>query len=209
MATITPGTTFYDGQTVSHTDLNTALTSATLSSISLADLASTLRGVTVSGSAPSSPSTGDLWYDTANDWLRIYVSSVWTVIGPTRLEAVITLASGVSGSEGWGVEVDTGNAGKMKLATSGTQRFVGVCAGTISSGSSGRIVMLGVGNIAVNSSAAAAISNGDFVKIDSSYAGYFQGDSTRTGTDWYYGIALETIAKGSIGAAWIWGRPTQ
>ena len=51
--------------------------------------------VTVSGSAPSSPKTGDLWFDTGGNLLKVYDGSAWTEPSES-LSTVIVSASAPS-----------------------------------------------------------------------------------------------------------------
>lgn len=209
MATIATGKTFTAGEEVTHTDLNNAVNSATISGITVADLDSGLSAVTSAATAPTGPSEGDLWYDSTNDWLRIYIGTSWCVVGPTRWEAMFTLATGISATEGIGFMVDTGNAGKLTTLSGNSQIYVGTAAETIAAAGTGRIVVMGKATISVHADGT-AFSVGDFVKADTTNAGYFDGgDSTRDGSSWYYGIALETIAVDSSGDAWLWGRPVK
>jgi len=64
-------------------------------SVTLAKLASGLRPVFVSATAPSSPSTGDLWYDTVNARLRVWnaTASAWRFVYGKRIGAKISAST--------------------------------------------------------------------------------------------------------------------
>ena len=49
---------------------------------SIADVNRYAAEYTISGSAPGSPSAGDLWYDSGNTVLKYYTGSAWTGIAP-------------------------------------------------------------------------------------------------------------------------------
>ena len=56
--------------------------------------------VTVSGSAPSSPKTGDLWFDTGGNLLKVYDGSAWTEPSESLSTVIVSASAPSSPSNG-------------------------------------------------------------------------------------------------------------
>ena len=137
--------------------------------------AATLHGNPTS--APSSPSAGDVWMDSANNALKIYDGSDWTqgnfvgnLEGFIEIEVVAgeNLVKGdvvyVSGSSG-----NTPEVSKAQANSTSTMPAVGICEQTINSGNTGFIVVLGQ-LTGINTS---AFAEGDTLYVSSTVAGAF------------------------------------
>lgn len=126
--TVTRGYTFGATETVTNTKLHTLVDSATVSALTQA--AMTAGVITVSGSAPSSPSTGHAWFDTSlgagYGTLRIYDNGEWKAVA----EGFIALNNGLTAAQGAPVRIDTSvtsnQAGARMAVVRGTAPSAGV-----------------------------------------------------------------------------------
>ena len=130
-------------------------------------------------SAPSSPTAGDVWMDSANVALRIYDGTEWSegtfignLDGHLELEAVAgeNLSKGdvvyVSGSSG-----NTPEVSKARSNSTTTMPAIGIVKdGSINSGNRGYVVVQGV-ITGINTS---VYSEGDVLYVSDSVAGSFQ-----------------------------------
>ncbi len=115
MATITRGKTFGATEEVTNTKLHQLVDSATISGITSGDISGSAgQLVIIQGSAPSSPSSGWLWYDTTNSLLRLYDGSSWKVVSRGY---EYTNQSGGSLAAGDVVVLDTSNATSVTTTT--------------------------------------------------------------------------------------------
>jgi len=73
-----------------------------------------------SGTAPSNPSNGQLWYDSANNLLKVYVTSStsWVTIGPAGSSTTVTVSDTPPGSPSAGdLWFDTGTSLRLYVFT--------------------------------------------------------------------------------------------
>ena len=70
------------GASTNASNAASSATAAASSATSAASSLTTFQGLfTSSGSAPASPDNGDLWYDSANSQLKVYVTNAWQIAG--------------------------------------------------------------------------------------------------------------------------------
>ena len=70
------------GASTNASNAASSATAAASSATSAASSLTTFQGLfTSSGSAPASPDNGDLWYDTTNSQLKVYVTNAWQIAG--------------------------------------------------------------------------------------------------------------------------------
>ena len=80
MATLTRGQTFTASDTVTNTKLHNLVDLGTVADINRADASTATSFVTISGTAPSAPKTGELWFDTGAGLLKYWSGSAWTAV---------------------------------------------------------------------------------------------------------------------------------
>lgn len=85
MAILARGYTFGASETVTNSKLHSLVDSGTVSSIQVADFGTGIRPVSIAATAPSSPTTGDLWLDTSITYpaIKRYTGSAWVQTGGT------------------------------------------------------------------------------------------------------------------------------
>ncbi len=79
-ASITKGKTFTSTETLQPADFHELIDDATISGIDRTNFSATARPVHIGTTAPSSPITGDLWWDSTNTLFKVYENSAWSTI---------------------------------------------------------------------------------------------------------------------------------
>lgn len=186
-AKITRGKTFVVGTAYQPSDFHAFLEDSTISGIDATNMASGFSGVTIASTAPSSPNTGDQWYDTTHSLLKVYRNSQWEPLG----EGVTLTFNGTTGSTGDVVMVDDSEDNSVKVAaTADLGGIVGVLLDTATNGSMAQILTNGV----VTVKTSGTINRGD-VLVSSNVSGAAIA-KTGTYTGNAIGIAL-TAATGT------------
>lgn len=128
-ASLTTGYTFSTGDEVTAVRLNNLVNAATIADIARSDLSSVTKVITTGTSSPTSPSTGELWYDTTNGVLNVYNGTKWNGLYPYQSN---TLTAQSALNAGDVVVIDTGNANSVDSTTSAAStEVVGVAVESV------------------------------------------------------------------------------
>lgn len=92
-STVTRGYTFSTNDLITAAKLHTLVDSADVTGLKLGAFDSSIRPITISGTAPTSPSESDFWYDSTSLKLKQYRSSAWVILFNSLSDAAITVNS--------------------------------------------------------------------------------------------------------------------
>lgn len=197
--TVTPGITFQQGggQEYTAAQMNSAFTDMEITGISRENMAATSRPVTVSASEPSTPQTGELWYDTNTSVLKVYDSSTnWQSIGPRNTQTWTARSTITAGDL---VVIDTDNGSSVETTTTVAARTVaGVAIESATSGNPVQIQTLGVATINCTTH---AVDIGEYL-VPSATAGHAWPETDAYANEFSGGafaIALTSKGAGSVG----------
>lgn len=192
MATFTTGNSWSPGDEVTAAKLNLMISGMTVSDLNRSEVSATTRVVTTGTSAPSTPSEGELWWDTTNDILHVYTGTKWQSIS-RQFSVVLTCQTNANAGDV--VILDTGNASSVDTTTTATSTgVVGVLAEAVTGApASGCVIVSGLATVNVTGTTAI----GDYL-FTSTTAG--QADPSATYAEGAFARALTADSGGAVTA---------
>lgn len=186
------GTDYSPGGTVNDTNLEALIESATPQNFERSVFAADSAIITLQTAAPNSPKSGELWFDTNNGVLKVWVSPNWIVVGPGAEQI---LSCSTTCSIGSPLVSDTATNGSVKTTSdSANQNVVGVAKEAISTTPSDcRIQTSGIVEVFCST---AEVARGDWL-VTSTTTG--QAESASAKTVGAFAQALDFKASGATG----------
>src|SRR3990167_2484646 len=144
-ATLSRGKTFTASEQVTAAKLHQLIDSGTIANIDRTNFDTVTRPITQSSSAPTSPITGELWWDTGSSCVRVYNGTNW--VGCQNI-ALLTNKSGGGHVAGDTCIVNTGTASAVSNTTTLGYATTPICvaAATIADNATG-IYFVGAGYV--------------------------------------------------------------
>lgn len=143
MAVVTRGYTYAVNGQLTNTNLHTLVDGATVTNIVRGDANSDTSFITIQTTAPTSPKTGEFWYDTTSAIARVYDGTNWVILGKGEL---LTNKSGGQLTAGTVCVVYTGGTDRAFTTTTTAKDtlVIGVLLATTANNAAG--VVLGPGS---------------------------------------------------------------
>ena len=194
-ASITRGKTFTASEQVTNSKLHQIVDSATIANIDRTNFDTVTRGITQSSSAPTSPITGELWWDTGSGCVRVYDGAQW--VGVQNI-ARLTNKSGGGHVAGDTCKIDADNASAVENTTTAGYATTPICvaAATIADAAAG-IYFVGAGYVPTLA-VADATAIGDYLRHSTTSKKATSDTNRFQGT---FAVALTTTAgAGTVSA---------
>lgn len=153
MATLVTGQSFSPGDEVTAAKMNAQVNNATISGILRGELASSIKVINISASAPTSPTAGEMWWDSTNMALKFYTGTQWLAVGPYQ---AISLTCQSNANAGDVVILDTGSANSVDTTTTASlTSVVGVLQDAVTGAPASSVVIIeGVATVNVTGTTA-------------------------------------------------------
>ena len=191
MAVVTRGHTYAVNGQVTNTNLHTLVDGATVTDINRADAKSDTGFITIQTTSPTTPKTGEGWFDTTLGIARIYDGTNFVILGKAE---VLTNKSGAQRVAGDVVIISTAADRSFTTTTTAQDPLVcGVVLGTVANDAKGVVLM--PGSYAPTIKVTGATTAGQFLATGTTAA---KATASATPTRGTFAIAMSADAGGVV-----------